>query len=360
MTRKKIKILFTIGSLGIGGKERQLIELIRSLPAEKYSIILLVKNIDAFYIKNIPNEVEIINLNDTNFGFKSIFKIKKIVKQYKPNIIHSWSTTTSFIFVLNSFITIKRKWKLVDGSIRLAHFPDKKFSIYSIQRLFINFFSDKIVANSYAGLKIFNVKKNGLVIYNGFDITRESKSIQLKNKPDLIIGMVARFDPMKDYPTFIKAALNLIEIRNNIHFYCIGSGVLYDEIYSLVPEEKMKHFSFTGAVENVEDFIVQFDIAVLSSFSEGISNSILEYFAHKKPVIATGDGGTSEIIQHNENGFLIPASDPNQLTQCILKLIDNKELRINFGNKGKETLLSKFSINKMLNDYNILYQSINS
>lgn len=355
MQSSKINILFTIGKLGIGGKERQLIELVRFLPENKYNIILLTKNIDAHYSKQIPKHVQIINLNSNGFGLFSIFNIKKLIKNSSPNIIHSWSTTTSFIFTLIKLTSVKRNWILIDGSIRLAHYPDKKISFYSIQRIFINFLSDHIIANSYAGLEIFKIRSKGTVIYNGFDTNRISTKNKTENNNHLLIGMVARFDPMKDYHTFIKTALILTELRPNIRIICIGEGVLFEEIKSLIPSEKSIYFNFPGVIENVEDYIVDFDIAVLSTFSEGISNSILEYMAHEKPVVATGTGGTAELITHNLNGYLIPSLQIELLTEHLLKLIDNPDLRLKMGLEGKRTLLSKFSIDAMLKNYNNFY-----
>lgn len=348
MKKSKIKIIYTIGDFGVGGKERQLIEVLKVIDENKFDVTLIVKKLNAHYASNIPQHVTLINLERKSFGITSWFIFLKLLKNIKPDIVHSWATPTSFIFSVLKLIPFTRKYKLIDGSIRQAHNTSSKFSYYGIQRKIIKQYSDLIVSNSKAGLVSYKIINKGIVVYNGFDLNR-IKNIQPNNKHDncFIVGMVARFDPIKDYPTYIQAALEILDIRTDMHFYAIGSGPLLPSIQAMIPFEKQDYFSFTGSVSDVENYVAQFDIAVLASHSEGISNSILEYMALAKPIIASGSGGTPEIISHEKNGFLLKTLDVSEMKAHILRLLDDAILRSEIGESGFKTLLDNFSIDSM-------------
>ena len=108
----------------------------------------------------------------------------------------------------------------------------------------------------------------------------------------------------------------------------------------------------------MESFVNAMDICVLSTFTEGISNSILEYMALEKPVVATSGGGTNEIVVDNVTGFLIGPSNPEELAEKLDMLLNDADLRASMGQAGKQRVLNEFSIDKMSGKYIDLYKMI--
>src|SRR5690606_31004954 len=102
-----------------------------------------------------------------------------------------------------------------------------------------------------------------------------------------VVGMVAAFSAFKDYKTFINAANIVLEKRNDVVFVCVGDGPKLNECKSIVQKNNSDKIIFTGKQKNVENIVNVFDIGVLSTFNEGISNSIMEYMALSKPVVVT-------------------------------------------------------------------------
>ena len=113
-----------------------------------------------------------------------------------------------------------------------------------------------------------------------------------------------------------------------------------------------------GRKRDVETFINIFDIAVLSSHTEGISNAILEYMALGKPVIASRGGGTSELVLDNVTGFLTQPCAANAMYEKILLLLENKKLRLKLGNMGRERIMNEFNFRKMLNSFFKIYNTL--
>lgn len=132
--------------------------------------------------------------------------------------------------------------------------------------------------------------------------------------------MVASFSNYKDYRTYIQAANRVLNKVNYITFLCIGSGD--DKTYrELVDPESKKFVKFLGRQENVESIMNICNIGILLTYTEGISNSIMEFMALGKPVIATDGGGIKELIIDRETGFLIPPKSPMVLAEKIIVLL---------------------------------------
>jgi len=108
----------------------------------------------------------------------------------------------------------------------------------------------------------------------------------------------------------------------------------------------------------VADLISIFDVAVLTSLSEGFSNVILEYMASAKPVVATEVGGNPEIVVHGETGLLVPPADSNALATAILSILENKEVALRFGMAGRKRVEERFCLDVMLRNYENLFEEV--
>jgi glycosyltransferase involved in cell wall biosynthesis len=167
--------------------------------------------------------------------------------------------------------------------------------------------------------------------------------------------MVANFRNHKDYPTYFSAAHLLLDKGKDITFLAIGTDT--DSLYcrNLIKKANLDHFRLIGKKTGVESFINVMDVCVLSTFTEGISNSILEYMALGKPVVATRGGGTVELVKENETGFLVDQHNPRELAGKIEILLEDPFLQERMGNAGKDRIKSEFSIEQMVQSYLNLY-----
>lgn len=365
------RILFCIDGLNAGGKERQLAELVTALVDGNFikrdNILVLSmsppRHFDATINKLGVNIVRLVR--KVKWDPSVIFQLKKIVRNYNPNIVHSFSAMTSFYFC---FIKKKRDVMFVDGSIRNANELNnlKEKFIYKL----VYATADIVMANSFAGIKARRApREKSYVLYNGFDLNRVS-NIQppIKVKQSLgigsekIIGMVARFYNGKDYVSFVVAAQKVLDKRNNVLFITIGAGNTLNSIKRLVSKEHKDKILFLGNIKDVESIINIFDMGVLLTNSnihhEGISNSILEYMALEKPVIATDSGGTKEIIEDGVNGFLVKNGDIESAIHKIIMLLENEQLAKNFGQRGKEIVCEKFGNRLLARNLLNIYQSV--
>ena len=237
--------------------------------------------------------------------------------------------------------------------------------------LLTSFNTDKIIANSKAGLKSVSKKlsKKYVIIYNGFDgkrILRVNTNFDYKQKLNLsdmkVVGMIANIRPAKDYYGFIKLAKILLLQREDVVFVSLGQGNIDPKILLGLNENIRNRIYFLGRVDNPEEYIRSFDVGLLLNDTrygmEGISNAIMEYMALGVPVVATNAGGNPEIVQDGESGFLVPAFNMETTAKRISLLLDDEKLRLQFGKMGKDIISNIFSIEIMTNKYLQVYNEV--
>jgi glycosyltransferase involved in cell wall biosynthesis len=360
-----LKILFVIDTMTAGGKERRLTELMKSLKLKPDVQFELALTTNDFHYK----EVYDLGINIHFFIRKSrkdlgvLRSFYRLCKNFKPDIVHCWDTMTAvYITPICKLLNIK----LVNGMIVDA--PKKQgFFFTPFLRGRLTFpFANIIIGNSRAGLIAYNAPlKKSIVIHNGFDFKRADdilpqRSVRelLNIKTEYIVGMVATFFELKDYPTYYEAAQIVLNKRRDVTFLAIGKKTDSTQSKNYISEKNTDHFRLLGKRSDIESIINIIDIGVLSTFTEGVSNSILEYMALGKPVIATDGGGTNEIVEDQKTGFLIRQSDPVELSEKIDMLLNDKQLRLEMGRCGKERIHKFFSIDVMTSKYYSAYQRL--
>ena len=170
-----------------------------------------------------------------------------------------------------------------------------------------------------------------------------------------VVGMVASFTSKKDQATFIRAAKKIIHFRQDTTFILVGDGETMDTCQSLIDESEKNLIRFLGKLYDIESVINLFDIGILATFTEWISNSIMEYMALAKPVVATDCDGNSELMVDGETGYLIKPGDPEDLSNKVLSLLDDEPLRRTMGSLGKQRLITYFSLDAMVSAYLTIY-----
>lgn len=363
-----MRIVFFIGTLESGGKERRFIELLSYLKNHtNYDMIVVMRRekieYPYFYKLNIPYKVITDNYKKKDISLP--FNFFNICKKFKPDIIHTWGRMPAFVSL---FTVLLSKIPHINSQITNAKPFRNKWSITNIVDK-LNFrFSDLILSNSFAGLHTYTPPKHkSKVIYNGINMDRfknlTEKSITRAKygiKTNYVVIMVASFSTNKNFDLFINIAEKIIKKKKDISFVCVGDGTNFEKIKSRVNNNP--YVILTGRITNVEDLVNASDIGILFSnekiHGEGISNTILEYMALSKPVIANDAGGTSEIVKNGLNGYLISHEGPDEIANIITGLIEDKEKREEMGNAGRQLIENSFTIDKMGMDFKKAYNNI--
>lgn len=361
-----MRILFFIDGLIAGGRERRLVELMKGIktnPGVEFELVVMNDEIHYKQVFELGIKIHYL-IRTTKKDVSAFFKFYRICKAYRPDIIHCWDSMTAIYAIPASRLL---HIKLINGMVSDA--PARFSNGFRIRTKIAFFFSSIIVGNSKAGLKAYKAsQKKSLHIYNGFDFKR-IKQIQepgvvrakFKINSQVVVLMVGAFGDRKDYDTFIEAAKLVCKRKKEVEFIAVGDGKNLDRISEKIGVDANGRIKLLGRQSDVESIINVSDICVLTTnitvHGEGISNSILEYMAMGKPVIASLGGGTNEIVEDSKTGFLINPFDPKELAEKIEIFMDDPGLRNKFGQAGKERVCTKFSIDHMISEYISLYKN---
>ncbi len=365
------RIMFYIGSLLAGGKERRLLELLTFLKNKtdiELMLVMTIKKIHFPQFLELGIPVKILNPEGNGFQPNILPKFYQLCKEFKPDVIHTWGAKQT-LYTLPAVIGLKIP--LINSQIASA---PPKGSISFMDNLInkINFqFSKLILSNSYAGIDAYNPPKNKCkVIYNGVSCSRftnlpDRDTVRAKYQvytPYLVI-MSASFSANKNHKIFLEIAKIVTSIREDITFIGVGAhDYSVNPLYSEILEASIDYprIIYPGRIEDVEDLVNASDIGMLFSntsvHGEGISNSVLEYMALSKPVIANDAGGTKELVFNNKNGYLITNQSAEEISKMVIELIDNKEKSKRFGDFGRKVIEKNFSIDKMGKGFIKIYE----
>ncbi len=156
---------------------------------------------------------------------------------------------------------------------------------------------------------------------------------------------------------FLRAAQIVLAQFPETHFVLAGEGELREGLENLAKELKIsENTHFIGRCTKIPELLSVSYAGVLTSFNEGFSNSILEYMAAGKPVVATNVGGAGEAIIEGKTGFLVKSDDHESLSNRIIELLHNEEKASEFGETGREIVESRFSCDVQLRNTIKLYE----
>ncbi|MFY4787724.1 glycosyltransferase [Aliarcobacter butzleri] len=358
---KKIKLVFAIRSLNVGGAERQFIELVKNIDKDKFEVYVctMYGGEQESIVKAIEN-IKYYNLEKK--GRYDIFKFynnyKKLLKTINPDIIYSFKEEMNIF----SYFCKPKKTKIIWGfrasNMNLSQYGKLSQFLFWVQKKF----SSKIhmiIANSNASIIYhknhgFNMSKS-IVIPNGIDVNKfkrnneDRKNFRTKyelKENDIAIGIVARIDYMKGYIIFTNAVEKLIREFNNVHIFSVGAGdqKIKQECENILGTFNNDRFKWLGNQSNVEKIYSGLDIACSSSFGEGFSNSIAEAMSCELPCVVTNVGDSAYIV--SKYGIVVESNNIESLYDGLKKMIqsDYKEL----GVMGQNRIEENFSTEKMV------------
>ncbi len=336
------KILFVTSGMNRGGAETQLIKVALFLKSMQYTVkIISLTPINEFEIDYEKEGIPVIFLKSWQGNFYSNLRtLYVITKNYKPDVV------IAFMFIAIIFARLLKilfKFKLI-SSIRIAALPRKWYIPFKIT----NGLDDEIVYNSVASKTDFEKKRlvsiRGKVIHNSISIPKKEVILNVKSI-DFVWTCVAHFRWNKDYKTLFRAIAMLKEL--NFRVDIIGG---LNEKYLSWAELMIKdleiesHVRILGFKSNAQTYLQQSDAFVLSSFSEGMPNALLEAMANEKPVVVTDIECNRLILESAECGFLSERENPTDLANKMKALMAlSARQRSAMGEKGKTYIAENFS-----------------
>jgi len=373
MLRRRTILFITDSFVEMSGAEKNLYQIVTGLNKNRYRVIVcclhcgeLAKITEQQGIELIKLEVrKVYNLT----GIKHLIRLWILVIRGKVDLIVTYHESSDFYGI---FLSLTTRTPVISNRRDMGYKLKRRHIV--LYRFFNPFFS-KIIAVSDAVKKIIIERENTpskkiVTVHNGVEVKRSFKEIDSKevmreiglNPAKPIVGMVAALRKVKGHEYFIKAASIILKRNPDIQFINIG----YDAQEPDISKRQLEIFAerlgiknnvmFVGGRSDIQKILPEIDISVLSSLSEGFSNTILESMAAGKPVVCTCVGGNPEAVIDGKTGFLVPPKDPESLAQATSVLLEDEELANTMGKTGKERAERYFSLKRMIETNGKIYE----
>ncbi|WP_395063658.1 glycosyltransferase family 4 protein [Flavobacterium sp.] len=350
-----MRILQLIDSLDAGGAERMAVNYANSLSKNVAFSGLVATRKEGILKSEIDKSVSYLFLNKKkSFDFKATQKLIFYCKSNKIDTIQA-HTSSYFIAVLVKFMLpqIRIIWHDHYG---LSEFLNQRKSIALASASY--FFSGIVVVNFQ--LKEWAEKKlkcKKIIYLPNFTSTIENEIVetQLKGINGKRILCLANLRPQKNHFFLLKVATAVVKKHPEWSFHLVGQD--FNDNYSLQLSDAIKTESLSnnvylyGSKKDIQNIINQSDIAVLTSQSEGLPISLLEYGLNSKPVVTTAVGEIPFIIKNKENGFIVDKDDLVSFINNLETLINDIPLRKKMGSSLLKTIQINNSEDSIIKSY---------
>lgn len=349
-----MRIVQLIDSLDAGGAERMAVNYANALSEKiKFSGIVATRK-EGLLLDKIKNKSSYLFLNKKgSVDVASVFMFRKYCVQHKIDVIHAHSSSFFLaVLVKLTFPKVKIIWHDHYGNSEFL--KERKYFVLKLCSLF---FYQIIVVNQL--LLDWNTKKmfcNKIAYLQNFpEIESLSGATQLKGIEGKRIVCLANIRPQKNIEMLCEVAKHICEKDVEITFHVVGkkfNDSYQNEIVQLVEKYQLeKNIFLYDSKNDIPNILKQSTIGILTSSSEGLPVSILEYGLSKLPVIATNVGQISEVVLDNKTGFLTESNDVITFTNKLIYLLDNPQICANFANELYNHVQDKYSKESVINNY---------
>lgn len=200
--------------------------------------------------------------------------------------------------------------------------------------------------------------KTNHIVRNGVELTGEPPGKQLCRQRNWMVGTLANLRSVKGLETLVEAARLLRPVYPGLRFAIAGEGPERQRLQTLIDAAGVtSSFQLRGFITPVSRFLSGLDIAVCTSYSEGLSNAVLEYMAHRLPIVATSVGGNTELVCHMKTGLLIPPGQADFLAQAICFLLEHPFLAQRLAANAFKMVSHHYTRSQMVNGMLQVYRS---
>jgi glycosyltransferase involved in cell wall biosynthesis len=326
-------------------------------------------------IQELGVPVHALNMRTGVPGPAVFARLRRIVCSFKPNIVQGWMYHGNLAASLAGRFARGRPavvWNIRHSLYNLSDEKPLTRQVIRGNRWFSGGI-DNIIYNSHVSRRQHEAfgfsHERGVVIPNGFDLVRlfpdEEAALAVRKEfgishTALLIGHVARFHPMKDHASFLRAAVRIATAMPTVRFLLVGREVSPDNesLADIVPAELLSRFVFTGERRDAQRLMQAMDVLVMSSaWGEGFPNVLGEAMASGVSCVATDVGDSADII--GDTGILVTPADSEALAQGLFKMLGKSpEERRALGRTARDRVERHYGLDSVVSQYITLYEAL--
>lgn len=303
-------------------------------------------------------KVDILNLSYRIPSLVTIWKLYKYFKKEKPNVLHASGAEANF----HGFFAAKLAGipNIIVEEIGIPNHSRKAQIIFNYIFKRANFVVGESETVTKHISKTYGLREKQARTIHNFGIFNVdfSKIKRVQNSDAFQIIMISRLEPVKNIEGVIQVIENLVKDKIKIKLSIAGTGSLDEKLKKLVKEKGIENnVIFLGLITDPYPHLVNSDLYLLNSFSEGFSNSLIEAIYSKTLSLSTNVGAGEEIIEDGVTGFLVPADNQNALYDKLKNIIAlTKEERCVIAEQGSKFVVENFSFKKHVEELMKIYK----
>src|SRR5690554_1137412 len=324
----------------------------------------------------LPEMSRAINISQE---YKAYKKIKKILKEIQPDIVHTHASKAGFLGRMAAFsLGIPVVVHTFHGHVFHSYFGKLKTGLFKQIERYLAKKSSGIIAISnlqkheLADVHRIAKKEKIKVIPLGFDLKKfqenqSEKRAFIRRKynlsdDDVAITIVGRLAPVKDHGYFLEVIAKLLETTHKpIKVFIVGDGSEKEHIQAIVEEINAIYpntIFMTSWVLDIATFIQGMDIVCLTSKNEGTPVSIIEAQAAGLPVISTDVGGVRDVLENEKSGFVVKRENIETYVESLRLLVEDDVMRKKFSIFGQQTAMDKYNYQRLVAETESYYKEL--
>lgn len=371
-------ILHVVFRFAVGGLENGVINLINRMPHERWRHgVIALTEVDAGFRQRVQRDDVIFRAlgKPPGHGVHVYPQLLRAFREFRPAIVHTRNLAAleAVVPAWAARVPVRihgehgRDVSDLDGTSRRYRW---------VRRLYRPFVHHYVALSR--DLERYLVERIGVAaervehIYNGVDSERFKPRAGARcaiegspfNDPALfVVGTVGRLEAVKDQinlaHAFVRALAMSPQAAQRLRLVLAGDGPLRGAIEAIVRAANAESFVwFAGERNDIPDILRGLDCFVLPSLAEGVSNTLLEAMASGLPVIATRVGANADLMEDGLSGRLVPRADPEALAREMLCYLGDAALARRHGRAGRQIVERRFSLERMVADYEALYRRL--
>jgi glycosyltransferase involved in cell wall biosynthesis len=366
--KRPVKVLVFQNRFRLGGQERQTVMNVRTMDRARYEPVVACLHLDGEHLADLAAagvRPLVFGLGGSMLRANTALQVARLVRFIRANeiaLVHAQDLYTNVLGTL---------------AARLAGVPvvvtrvDLNHAVEGIRREVLRLASrqaDRVLVNALCirdlALREGVEPDRVVVVRNGLDVAAFDRAARRAPDPPVPepggIACVANMHhPVKGQLDLLMALKEVVRTRPEAHLVLVGDGIRRPYLERSAAQLGVAdRCHFVGHRLDGPSILSRAALAVSASYSEGISNAILEAMAARLPVVATAVGGSPELVRDGLNGFLVPPGAPAALARRILDLLASAPLRARMGEKGRRVAEREFSIAQMRTSYDALYEDL--
>lgn len=385
---ERIKVLRVIARLNVGGPALHVAYLSEGLAERGYDTTLvagtLARGEESMADVAERRGAKIIQLDALHREIgplrdaKAILRLAGIIRRERPTILHTHTAKAGAVGRIAAVLAGRARPPIIvhtfHGHVLRGYFsPLTTLAFRTLERWLARISTtlvavspevrDDLVRLRVAPQSKFVVIRLGIElderVGGGEEALRATRRMLGVAQDAFVIGWVGRMTAVKRTDDVVRALRNLVDRGIEAHLLLVGDGPDREHLERYAHElGVVRRCLFVGYQDDVGRFYEAIDVLLLPSANEGTPVSVIEALAARRPAVATRVGGTSDVVRDGVDGFLVEAGDADALGERLAELATDAERRERMGAEGRERVLERYAVDRLVDDVDRLYRSL--